>query len=1258
MNLSLSRISACLVTLFLFVCFENAQAKPLKVYILAGQSNMQGHARLYTFEHIGMDPKTAPLLAEMQDEKGDPRVCNQVWISYLSQSLEKSGKLTAGFGADDGKIGPEFTFGTTMEKHLQEPILIIKTAWGGKSVHTDFRSPSAGPYEFSEQQLENLKKRGRNIDEVKAEKKEATGHYYRLMVEHVKKVLGEIGEVVPDYNSSDGYELAGFVWFQGWNDLVDSGVYPNRDQPGGYQAYSDGLAHLIRDVRKELEAPEMPIVIGVLGVGGPTSEYGPDRQRYVSTHQNFRDAMAEPAKLPEFQDNVKVVLTEDYWDQQLQALTQRNDNVKQAAKKVQNEKQLKGPAAQALVEEMRDAEFSEEELEIMEKGISNQAYHYLGSGKIMAQIGQGFAAALLGSGGAQAASSPATPSTTSARSWTQASTGKKLNGELVAVDTQGGKQVIRIRAKGRVIPIPLAMLTAEDQGFVKAWMAKKAMSTPQASANTTFEPIPEGIPDFTKSAKIPDNAPHDWNLGPTGARGWIHSNKLSTSEARQILITEIQEGSPAEEILEKGDVILGTGNQAFSYDPRTELGKAIGLAEATEGTLSLIRWRDGEIETVAIELPTFGTYSATAPFDCPKSTKILEQGCEALAAWMKENPEAGNPIVRSYNALALLASGNPEYLPIVKDQVERFRNYTDPERRSYHSWFYGPITMLVAEYTIATGDTEYLRDLERLAREIALGQSVVGSWGHRFVQDNGILSGYGMMNAPGLPLTISLVLAREAGVDDSTVDDAIAKSTRLVRFYTGKGSIPYGDHRPWTQTHDDNGKNGAAAVLFNALSDTEAATYFSRMGIACHGDEREMGHTGNFFNLLWAMPSVALSGPEATGAWMSAYGWYFDLARRWDGTYRHQGPAQEKSDSYNNWDTTGAYLLAYAQPLRQIHLTGKNQEVVAPVDKKTAASLIDDGRNWTVTTKDDPYADFDEATLLERLRSWSPVVRERAALSLGKRDGAPTRELIAMLKEESLHARTGACQAIAELKNRAADAVPGLRNTLHSEDLWLRIEAAEALAAIGSEAMPAVPDLLEMLANHDTENDPRGMQQRYLCFALFDRRGGLLRGSLDGVDRDALFAAVRTGLANEDGRARGTIGTVYKNLSYEEIKPLLPTILKAVSSPAPSGIMFADGIRLSGLEILARNHHEEGLDHFVSVIGTDRWGSGNRVPKCLEILQLYGGAAKPLLPQLKEIEKQLLAKNNPDQKQISLIRETMEKIESDRNPPELRRVEG
>ena len=162
------------------------------MFVLAGQSNMQGHAKTHTFEHIGMDPKTAPLLAEMLDEKGNPRVCEEVWISCLSTNREKQGQLTAGFGADDEKIGPEFTFGITMAKHLKEPILLIKAAWGGKSLHTDFRSPSSGPYEFNEKQLETFAKQGKDIDASRAQKSEATGHYYRLTIDHVKKVLGEI----------------------------------------------------------------------------------------------------------------------------------------------------------------------------------------------------------------------------------------------------------------------------------------------------------------------------------------------------------------------------------------------------------------------------------------------------------------------------------------------------------------------------------------------------------------------------------------------------------------------------------------------------------------------------------------------------------------------------------------------------------------------------------------------------------------------------------------------------------------------------------------------------------------------------------------------------------------------------------------------------------------------------------------------------------------------------------------------------------
>ena len=162
-----------------------AQAKPLKVFILCGQSNMEGHAKISTFEAMSTDPLTKPILKEMVDEKGNPVVCDQVWISYFTgggdNMGEGFGKLTAGFGSRrnpaeaSDKIGPEFTFGIYAQKALREPVLIIKTAWGGKSIHTDFRSPSAGPYPFSEKELENLKKRGRSLKPRPRRQREPVG---------------------------------------------------------------------------------------------------------------------------------------------------------------------------------------------------------------------------------------------------------------------------------------------------------------------------------------------------------------------------------------------------------------------------------------------------------------------------------------------------------------------------------------------------------------------------------------------------------------------------------------------------------------------------------------------------------------------------------------------------------------------------------------------------------------------------------------------------------------------------------------------------------------------------------------------------------------------------------------------------------------------------------------------------------------------------------------------------------------------------
>jgi len=372
--------------------------KPLKVFILAGQSNMQGHAHVNTFDPIGLDPKTAPILKEMRNADGTPRVCEKVWISSIGCAEEEQvGKLTAGFGAKarGPKIGPEFTFGVYMQKLLDEPILIIKTAWGGKSLHTDFRPPSAGPYEFNEAQLKGLKDQGKEIEDVKADRAKVTGHYYRLMTDHVKKVLADIKRVHPDYDPKQGYELAGFVWFQGWNDMVDSGTYPNRGQPGGYDKYSELLAKFIRDVRNDLSAPKMPFVIGVMGVGGPVDKYSPEQQRYKGIHHNFRMAMAAPSALPEFKGNVVAVLTEEYWDMELVDLRRRNAKIQQKMRTLQEEGKLSREEWNAALEKHRAESFTPREMVILKKGASSFEFHYLGSAKIMAQIGKGFAEALV-----------------------------------------------------------------------------------------------------------------------------------------------------------------------------------------------------------------------------------------------------------------------------------------------------------------------------------------------------------------------------------------------------------------------------------------------------------------------------------------------------------------------------------------------------------------------------------------------------------------------------------------------------------------------------------------------------------------------------------------------------------------------------------------------------------------------------------------------------------------------------------------------
>lgn len=385
-----------LVVASLFTLALPAVAKPLKVFILAGQSNMEGHAKIETFDYIGDDPATAPLLRRMRGADGQPTVCDHVWISYLTgvgeENGEGFGKLTAGYGSrqkpnqDGGKIGPEFTFGLTLDAALAEPVLIIKTAWGGKSLYYDFRSPSAGVYQRTAKEIE----KGQNPEAQ-------CGRYYRLMIEHVRRVLGDIKRVCPAYDEKQGFELAGFAWLQGWNDMVNRDVYPipKKDDPTPrYADYSRWMADFIRDVRKDLNAPKMPFVIGVMGVGGTKPN------EHIAA---FRTAMAAPAALPEFKGNVFAVQTAPFWSMELGAIADKKDEVRQM-RFFLDSKHKDHANADGLMTDEQKREYikqfeakliSPAEVALWQRGASNAGYHYLGCAKTFALMGKAFAETLL-----------------------------------------------------------------------------------------------------------------------------------------------------------------------------------------------------------------------------------------------------------------------------------------------------------------------------------------------------------------------------------------------------------------------------------------------------------------------------------------------------------------------------------------------------------------------------------------------------------------------------------------------------------------------------------------------------------------------------------------------------------------------------------------------------------------------------------------------------------------------------------------------
>ncbi len=503
--------------------------------------------------------------------------------------------------------------------------------------------------------------------------------------------------------------------------------------------------------------------------------------------------------------------------------------------------------------------------------------------------------------------------------------------------------------------------------------------------------------------------------------------------------------------------------------------------------------------------------------------------------------------------------------------------------------------------------------------EAVKAQCMNGMWGHCAALPDGHSEGYGGMNQIGLPMTISLVLARQAGVNDPAIDRAIERSVRLLRWFVNKGAIPYGDHAPWP-SHDDNGKSSCAAVMFDLLGDREATSFFARMATAAY-DEREHGHCGNLWNMLWALPGASRGGPLATGAYLKEQDWYYELARNWKGGFVYQKiePGDE-NDNYTPWDLSGAYLLSYGLPLKSLYVTGKKPSVVLPLKAGEVKEVIAAGRDFYPFNDENGYNSRTTEQLLAGLSSWSPAMRGRSARALSKRNGDFVPPLLRLLARSDLNGRYGSCVAIGNLGSRADAAAPQLRALLRDPDPWLQSLACSALAGLGPEVRKASVNDLLLLAARKNPGDPRGMTQRAVAAAVFDpnpdlRQPGVLHHSLEGVDRHLLYPAVGSLLQNDDALVRYGLAPYLDQLTDRDLAVMLPLIVAAIEEIAPSDEMFADGIRTAGLDLLSRLHIREGMALCVSTI---EWRWGNDFQKRLEYLKRYGAHAKTLLPQLRK----------------------------------------
>lgn len=288
--------------------------RPVKVFILLGQSNMFGMGDVEpattrgTLAYLTTTAKKYPYLIDDAGKwttRSDVRYV-QVMDGRAGGSMQTLHNewLTVKVKT----IGPEVAFGNIMGQMLDEPVLILKSCIGNRSLGWDLLPP--GSERFIVNGTTYAGYRDTPDSWVEGQPKKLVNWYagkqYDDDVANARAVLSEIGRYYP---GAQKYEVAGFVWWQGHKDQTP--VYASR--------YEQNLVQLIRTLRKDFNAPNAPFVLATIAFGGW------DLKEPGLTIANAQLAVSDPGKHPEFAGNVKTVEVRDFWRSRENSPNQKQD---------------------------------------------------------------------------------------------------------------------------------------------------------------------------------------------------------------------------------------------------------------------------------------------------------------------------------------------------------------------------------------------------------------------------------------------------------------------------------------------------------------------------------------------------------------------------------------------------------------------------------------------------------------------------------------------------------------------------------------------------------------------------------------------------------------------------------------------------------------------------------------------------------------------------------------------------------------------